>query len=643
MDEAHKLVQRLLTNDAIIMETTTTDTTTEEMNKQVNGAFAQVIHALLERYNRSDNERHSSNINNSFLKTAEALEKQMLNLYDQKPLALQPNTTSMNARIALLGAKKKVADALALLHTMIDAQDNASGTTTTTMAPNRVTFNSCIHACAQAGNHEEARDTLRLLMSRHKQQLSTVTPDVLSFNTLLNAYSNSGRPDAGRNAERILDWMEQLSSSSQEGEGLNHNLSPDVYSYTAVIDAYSKSKSPDRAEAVLSRLLQRQKEGYNVAPTVVTFTAVLHAISRRSGNSTDRAVAVIDLMEELHSSGVVDVAPTTATYNALLNVWKRSRNHPDAATQVLKILEEMKLKPEFARPNSRTYNIVLSTLSSTNNKGANNNNIDVAEDLVREMSDSKDPNVRPNSITYNSLLNILANSKTMAANYRAQEIFSMMKENEGDDGNYNTRAAPIPETYNVMMKIAANNNNTGGIGSSSAGAYHAEELLDELEGLYTNGDLRLRPTTVSYTTCITAWSRADDDLKIVRAHKLMDRMKAAYAAGNRNAQPNTVAYNSLLSCYKNVVCGVRGGVGFDDQIGIIPALWRLLDEMRESDYCRPNQITYLTIMKTLGSLPRQDQRLHANMKRVFDLCREDREVGEQMIRFLKHVSPDLLV
>ena len=31
-------------------------------------------------------------------------------------------------------------------------------------------------------------------------------------------------------------------------------------------------------------------------------------------------------------------------------------------------------------------------------------------------------------------------------------------------------------------------------------------------------------------------------------------------------------------------------------------------------------------MKTLGSLPRQDQRLHANMKRVFDLCREDREV-----------------
>jgi pentatricopeptide repeat protein len=608
IEEVCKLLHELLKNDAVV------NTTDPDELDRINSAFAQVIHALLEKYDPSDDTVRNPSAH--LIEKADTLEFRIMALYENDDTPLMPNTTAMNARIALFGAKHSVQPAISLLNQMIEA---AAKDPSTAIAPNRVSFNTVINACAKAGKHEAARDTLRLMMAKRTQKLTGVSPDIFSFNTLLNAYSNSGLPDAGRNAERILDWMEDLAQT----EGFE--LSPDAYSYTAVIDAYAKSRSSDRAEAVLRRLLDRQSEGHNVAPTVVTFTAVMHAISRnKDRDALRRAKALIGMMEELNSAGISNVAPTTATYNALLNVCNKSRDYADSVNEALTILEDMKSKPEYAIPNCRTYNTVLATLSS-----AKGDYLITAEKIVEEMKESEDPAVQPNSITYNILLNVLSNAKTTAAEIRSQEIFSMMRKHENDG---NLRLAPVSETYNIMMKIASK--------SGEGGAHRAEMLLNQLEDLYDAGDSKVRPTTISYATCITAWAREHDEEKIFRANDLMRRMKEAYADGNRQAKPNTTSYNALLSCYKNV--SARYDVRRGDQKDIIDGVLTLLREMRKSDSHRPDAITYITVVKTLVNLPIQDERLDVETRRVLSLCQEDNQISEQLMRLLKRAAPRLL-
>ena len=588
----------------------------EDEANRINNAFAVVNHALLERYNHNHEIHKHSSV--QYLNKAELLEQQMLAWYTNGTHR-QPNTNSMNARISLMSAKERVADALALLNTMIEAEDKGD----ISLAPNQTSYNTMLYGCAKVGNDELARDTLHRMISRNQRNRSCVAPNVASFNGLLNAYSNNGRADAGNQAERILDWMEELDQTD------GFHVQPDERSYAIVMDAYSKSKSPARAESVFHRLLKRQREGHNLAPTVFTFNSMLNAISKTGADdSIEKAEGILALMEELHKNGL-DVAPTTGTYNCLLNVWKAFRDRPDAATASLRILEQMKSKSTWARPNRKTYNTVLYTLTSP--KG---DHIDLAEDLIEEMNSSDDLALKPDSITYNTILNFLANQKSDSARTKGGEIFSLMMERK-KAGELNV--APTIETYNTMMKIAAS---TGTL----AGVYRAESLLDELENLYQNGDPHLRPNTISYTVCLSAWARVisdddDDDERIARGNLLMDRMKRSYAAGNVNARPTTGVYNALLSCYKGAI---EHGIDHHNQGDIILSILRLLEEMRQSDYAKPLESTYVTVMKALNFLPRRDERVFGYMTKVFEMCREDRQVGTHITRLLEKVHPALL-
>eukprot|EP00547_Thalassionema_nitzschioides_P018486 CAMPEP_0194240200 /NCGR_PEP_ID=MMETSP0158-20130606/6438_1 /TAXON_ID=33649 /ORGANISM="Thalassionema nitzschioides, Strain L26-B" /LENGTH=732 /DNA_ID=CAMNT_0038974853 /DNA_START=41 /DNA_END=2239 /DNA_ORIENTATION=- len=610
VNEARNLLQELLAKDDNI---STKDV--EEMDC-INSAFARTIHAFLEHHGLQNAD--SSNFPSDFLTEAALLEQQMSDLHTDESISLSPNTTTMNARLALKSMQTQPLEAMSLLGEMIQADDNGNSS----LAPNRVSYNTVIHAFSKEGMLKNATDTLLLMLSRNEEKKSEVKPDVISFNSLLNAYSNIKAPDSGKNAERVLDWMEELSQT----EGFE--VAPDAYSYTAVINAYAKSRSPERAEMILHRLLQRRQEGYNVSPTVVTFTAVLNAISQLSHEDARpaRASSVMALMEELHLTGTVDMEPSVVTYNALLNVWKSCRRHPDAPKEVIRILQSMKLKSAHARPNTKTYNIILATLAK-----ANANYVQLAEGLLDEMNNTNDATSKPNSVTYNSFLNVLANSKQESVVLRAFEIFGYMKQNINDGEE---TALPTTETYNVMMKVASNCMQSGG-------AACAEEILEELESLYLTNNGEIRPTVVSYISCLKAWSRDTErePKKLVHAHKLIERMNQSYISGNKAAKPVTAVYNTLLSCYKNVATYVRTR---DDQIDVLLSLSRLLDEMRQSKDFRPDQITYVTILKTLKRLPIQDERTEGVMRRIVNSCQEEGQLGKQMLNAVKKVCPWLL-
>ena len=597
------VAQELLTNDAIMKNL---DSEEQEM---INSIFAQLIHFLMDREQRS-NQR---SIPHSVIVRAAALEKQMLQVHKDK--LCEPNTTSMNARIALMGAKKDAIAARATLEDMIRAEDSGISR----IAPNTVSYNSVIHACATAGEDVMARTTLHRMMTRYKEKRSTAHPTIYSFNAVLNAYANSTRCGAAHDAEKMLDWIEEIPHTY----GLQ--IHADAYTYTTVIDCCSKSDRPERAMAALDRMLQRQLEGYDVAPTVVTFTAVLHAISNSiDKDAPQKATALLSLMEGLHTTGA-DLAPTTEVYNSLMTVWKRTSRDDKVSDAVLDILQQMKSKPAYAQPNCRTYTIVISAL--TNRRGEHTK---VACDLLDEMIASDDPNMIPHILTYNTFLNTVANDMSEATERRVREIFSMLK-NNAKLGNSSVRANA--QTYNVMMKRAGNS------GRPDRGLL-AEGLLLELEeAAFSDGDVQMIPTEISYSTCIGIWAKTSGEDRITRARAILDRMKRSHANGNAYAKPNAVAYSSVLMGYRRLV---TDGVSVIKQGEILHGILQLIEEMRESKFVKPTEDNYVYSLGTLRLLPRQDERLVAVMKRVFDWYHEDYKRGTKMIQFVKKRDRGLL-
>lgn len=194
------------------------------------------------------------------------------------------------------------------------------------------------------------------------------------------------------------------------------------------------------------------------------------------------------------------------------------------------------------------------------------------------------------------------------------------------------------ETYNTMMKVAASTRTLAGVG-------RAEALLDELEIHYTNRDPQLRPNSVSYIVCLSAWARVvidDDDYideRIARGHRLIERIKQSYASGNLIALPSTGVYNALLLCYKGAI---EHGIDHHNQGDIIVSIIKLLEEMRRSNYAKPLESTYVTVFKALSFLPHCDERVFGYMRKVFDMCQEDRQVGTHITRLLGKVYPALL-
>jgi pentatricopeptide repeat protein len=562
----------------------------DEEEDEVNCAFAQVTHALLEHYTIT--ERALKAYREAHLEMAEKLEVSMLELYQKT--SQRPNTTSMNARISIFGAKRDFNGARKLLDSMIEAEDNGNNL----ISPNTVSFNVTINAYAKSGQVSSAREILLLMISRWQEGKTNAPPDIVTFNSLIDAHAKSRKREAGREAEQVLQWIDDLKNA-----GLS--IHPDVYTYTAIINAHSKSATPERAELILNRLLQQQDEGGNVLPTIYTFTAVLNAMSlTKDPDAPERADKLMSFIWELNKTGV-DISPDTESYNSLLTVWTRKARGPAAARKCWNTLKEMKENPIMPKPSRVTYEIVLSSLAFEDER-----NIELAEKLMNEMKSSLDSNLWPQTLTYNSYLNILSMQDSEVACSKAVSTFNFLKDNL----KLGEKALVLSVvSYHVMMKAVMNH-------SSGEGAMKVIELLREMETMSRSGFPSLTPTSRSYSTCISAISRSRRQDRLKLARSVLDIMKDSYANGNAMAQANNRLFHELFLCYFHFV---KSGIQRENQSALIREMFQLLEEMKEIYKCNPDNETFSIIIDTLKLLPVQDGRLTGMIQRMSAIQDED--------------------
>jgi pentatricopeptide repeat protein len=220
-------------------------------------------------------------------------------------------------------------------------------------------------------------------------------PNVQSFNTLIDTYSKSisssqnydsleGTIDAPDEAELLLNDMIDLYSRGElKGNG------PDIYSYNGVINCWSKSNQPNSPQRAFD-ILQSMR-------------------SRNDNNNNNRTIK-----------------PDTITYNSVLDAYARHGDVEGAN----KVWEMMKEDSYTAKPNVRTYSILIDAWSKSASASAsaasgtvgsastadNNNNIiiDSVERLFNEMNNryvngDLGEEGGPNEITYTSMIQCLEN------------------------------------------------------------------------------------------------------------------------------------------------------------------------------------------------------------------------------------------
>ena len=579
----------MLTDDDII------STNNPKETDRINGAFALVLYA-------------------SSVERAEKLVHCMRERYDNRDIPLQPNTSAFNAMLNLWAKQGNVDKVSGLLQLMMEAQENGQDS----IAPNKISFNSALLAHAKRGDPKKAREVACLMFSRYKRKLLSEPPDTVTLNGVLEAWARSAHMDAGQRADEVLQWMR------------TEQVLPDTRSYNCIIDAYSNSDKGGAhfAERLLYQMMDLAKQGVSVGPDDYTFTAVIHAWANDpSPDAAERACTVVKLMEDLQDSGFEGIAPAVSPYNALINAWAKSKNE-SRVQKVRDVLEHMKGRPGVV-PNERTYSSVISAFVKSGVSGVNG-----ALEFVRELEDRVDTGdacVRLNTACYNSVLSGLIRSKRTDALSVAEQLLQRMLQREEVTGD-----GPNTVTYNSIMNILLK---TPGCGDDFASrAERVEAILNQMEDLYQSGRRHVKPSAVSYITCISAWARSNHRQKVLRAQAILRRMEQAYRSGNLDAKPNLLAYNALLNS-----CSFPIGNDAHERFHVARVALDTLEELRNSNYGNPDDITYATVLKTLGRCIPRGSILNEMVEKEFESCCQDGQVNDFVLRELDHASPEVYI
>jgi hypothetical protein len=220
-----------------------------------------------------------------------------------------------------------------------------------------------------------------------------------------------------------------------------------------------------------------QQGNLGLKPDVLTFTNVIHCIALSGrDDALEKALAFLNRMEDLHSSGFGDIRPNLFTYNCVINAAAKSKK-AGKATLALKILRRM--ESVAVRPATVSYNNVINACAFSSRDDNPAEVLRIAFDTLREAQEGPGANW----ITYQTMLRVVCSFEQDESVrwQRTRDIFRQCC----DDGQL-TRAVLI------QVKFAV---------TSAGFACLRDEATDERTGLlhdnYTVHARRLKmaPTT----------------------------------------------------------------------------------------------------------------------------------------------------
>ena len=351
--------------------------------------------------------------------------------------------------------------------------------------PDTNTYNQIISCLARVKGIRSAERAQALL---DEMMLNDVPVTKDTFNGIINCWLKSrNNSKARQQIERIVDIMVELSSDG------NEDVFPDRYTINMLLTAIGKSVRKDsvRKSHYILMNMEEKYGKFGVSPDSTSFNLVLRCYSKSKDiQAGEKAVKLLDIMENRFKNGEYDVMPDAYTYSTVID----------------------------------------SLISPISDAGR------AAEDILNRMEElhRSHNGEMPSTPVYNALIKAYASVNKLESIYRAQEILEYMEKSHTDG---NPLLKPNIVTYNSVLKAYAQPNTTF--------CKKAEQLLLRIEEQYATGG----PQTdvFSYTSVITSYARSTEPLKARNAERILLRMIDAYNKGKASLKPSVYAFNACLN------------------------------------------------------------------------------------------------
>ena len=510
-------------------------------------------------------------------------------------------------RIAISGKPNAGVEAERLLNDMISSYKNhvlssntssnnstatiVSSSSTNTVAPNRNSFNTVIKAYANAGGKHDISNVQRILSMMEDPHsfseleylpmkiVEQMRPDKITYTSVLMAYGKSNDMYAGEKAEELLSRMIEMGTK-------NDIVKPDTVTYNAVLKVWGKCFHPDAGErsvSLLTEMLQLYKDGDgNVIPDDVSFNTVIHNIGNSNAvDSPQRAVELLEQMEESYESGLIKAKPDIISYNSVLNAFAK-RGGPESAYLAEEMLNNLEKSYDSGvwniQPDVYSYNICI---SAWGNCGDANRAVALLDRMTSRTNEGR-ANLKPDVTTYNSVLHAWSQSSD--------------------------RNAPVK----------------------------ALGLLEIMLRLYEGGDMTANPDVTSFTTVINAFSKSKFPRKARQTRDLLRRMKHLYDSGQSRMRPNVFVYAAVLNA-----CAYTFGRSEEKEEALKVGI-ETYEELQSSSEIETNHVAYGSFIRLCRRLMPDDSRRNHFITRAFRQCCSDGQLGEYVVRQIRAV-PNLYV
>jgi len=502
---------------------------------------------------------------------AEEIFKQMEDLYSRGVDIVKPSTITYNALINVWSKTRTKNSGEKAAYWLSKMEENGD------VRPNDATYATVIDAYARCGNPSKAEEILLQMIEKAKEDGSSGSgsdsckPNTICFSAAINAYANVGKPN---DAERLIKMMKKLHDEEEYTD-----LKPDSYCYNGVINAYIRSRENDRLDRCLHLL--DEMDTLHVS-TTVSYTAVIESLAKtkrtfiNGEHVCDIATRLLERMWSLFYDGRESVMPTAVTYASVINLFAKSQRH-DKAEYYLEELEKkyQELEYDYLRPNTICYNTCLSSFSKASSKEEALR----AESILQRMQErADDAFLKPDAFTLTNVISAWANSNNPE---RAEAILNTMQ-TMYENGDISMK--PTTVSFGAVLHAWARAGNIE----------RAEKIVEHMESLmHLEGFEEMRPNAVIYNILINCCAKCSSPAAVHKAQNIVDKMRKYKDAGYSLASPNIITYNSVLAA-------LNSGSGTDSY----PEACKILQEIEEArsldPTMNPTAITYTSFLRILA-------------------------------------------
>ena len=329
-------------------------------------------------------------------------------------------------------------------------------------------------------------------------------------------------------------------------------LRPKSIHFYHVIKAWKTSKNPDKVVRVLNLLSDQRDIAFKMKkdttydnprhefdetkPSLDTVECVLQILLDCNERGIDkRAMMVVDSLADYN----LDANDTITAILIRIIAKGRFRGAADRAESLLRDAVQEFPPDQFDGINTEVFNSVVLAWAKSREDGGPQR----AQELIVFMDGLDAPQCKPNRFTFTSLIDAYAQTNEWDGVREAERIFNNVLDQYVDDGQADLE--PNVATWTIVISAWARLSKRNRRGA----AKRAGNLLKRMEQLYTDGRINVKPDAIAYWTCLNAYAFSKEKDDIEDGEQLLDEMNELYLDGDDAMRPSLLSVKLLADAW----------------------------------------------------------------------------------------------